>query len=211
VHCCGAGAGVSGGSGAPEAGPDDAADRDGQAGEPSGAALQAVLGGGIARIVFANAIAARPDDVELRRRFLDALSAFELPGQVGQRLGRVKIELHALLCSHALGWAVYPCKASPREPRDEGLTLRLCFAGVPAIEAEIYDSIARDFAGQPVAVDVMARRHTRADSEQQGLQVGSSYVDGDLDCISCIGHLMLQREQQYVAHHVSAVCTGGMP
>jgi hypothetical protein len=49
-------------------------------------------------------------------------------------------------------------------------------AGVPAIKAEIYDSIARDFAGAPVAVDVMARRHTRADSEQQGLQVGSSVI-----------------------------------
>ena len=87
VH--GAGARVSGASGTTDAAvaaADGAADRNGQAGaaeagEPSGAALQAVLGGGIARIVFANAIAARPDDVELRRRFLDALAAFQLPGQ----------------------------------------------------------------------------------------------------------------------------------
>ena len=56
-----------------------------------------------------------------------------------------------------------------------GSTLIFLLAGVPAIEADIYDSIARDFAGQPVAVDVMARRHTRAaDSEQQSLQVGGT-------------------------------------
>lgn len=86
VHGCGAGARVFAGSGSTDAAAAGAAERDGQAfaaeaGEPSGAALQAVLGGGIARIVFANAVAARPDDVELRRRFLDALSAFQLPGQ----------------------------------------------------------------------------------------------------------------------------------
>jgi hypothetical protein len=53
--------------------------------EPAGAALEAVLGGGIARIVFRNAIAARPDDIELRRRFLDALEPYQLPGELGQQ------------------------------------------------------------------------------------------------------------------------------
>ena len=90
VHCCSVAGARVGGSSAPHAAADGAADPDGQAGtaeagEPSGAALQAVLGGGVARIVFANAVAARPDDIELRRRFLDAFSAFQLPGQPGRR------------------------------------------------------------------------------------------------------------------------------
>ena len=95
VHCCPVAGARVGGSGAPDAAADGAADPDAQAGaaeadEPSGAALQAVLDGGIARIVFANAVAARPDDIELRRRFLDACSAFQLPGQPGLRLRAIR-------------------------------------------------------------------------------------------------------------------------
>ena len=167
------------GSGAVDAAADGAAGEDGQAGgaqaeEPSGAALQAVLGGGIARVVFRNAIAARPDDIELRCRFLDALAPFQLPGQP----------------QPVAPTACWGCLLSKCLPVDAGQVinavhrwLRVCaegcrchHAGAAAVEAEIFDSIARDFVGQPVAVDVMARRHNRTESEQQGLQVGSSAV-----------------------------------
>ncbi len=49
-------------------------------GAQSEAALQAVLGGAIARVVYRNAVAAVPGNVAFRRRFLEALAPYSLPG-----------------------------------------------------------------------------------------------------------------------------------
>lgn len=62
------------------------------------AALQAVLGGGVARVVFRNAIAARPNDIDLRRRFLEALALFQLPG--GCLHSKLMSKLAAHNCIH---------------------------------------------------------------------------------------------------------------
>lgn len=51
------------------------------------------------------------------------------------------------------------------------------------MEAEIYDSIARDFAGTPAAVDLAARRHLTAEPTPEQLQVGR------LACSVCSGRL----------------------
>ena len=45
------------------------------------AAVQAVLAGGIARVVYRNAIAAVPDDLAFRRKFLTSLAPFRFLGK----------------------------------------------------------------------------------------------------------------------------------
>ena len=46
-------------------------------------AVDAVLRGCVASIVFRNAVAAVPRDVDFHRRFLDALAPFTFPGEEG--------------------------------------------------------------------------------------------------------------------------------
>ena len=45
------------------------------------AAMQAVLAGGVARVVYRSAIASVPQDLPFRARFLAALEQFQFPGE----------------------------------------------------------------------------------------------------------------------------------
>jgi len=53
---------------------------DGADAAASEAAMQAVLSGGVARIVFRGAVAAVPGDLQFQARFLAALEPFRFPG-----------------------------------------------------------------------------------------------------------------------------------
>lgn len=59
----------------------DGAEEEGEGGiDAAAAAVEAVLSGKVAEVVFRNAIAALPRTVAVRRRFLDVLQTFTFPG-----------------------------------------------------------------------------------------------------------------------------------
>lgn len=66
----------------PEGACDESAEEAADEGDAqSEAALKLVLSGAIARVVFRNAVAAVPGNAGFRRKFLEALAAYTLPGE----------------------------------------------------------------------------------------------------------------------------------
>lgn len=60
---------------------------DGEVGDESAAAVQAVLNGAVAAVVYRSAVKAVPQSVGFRRKFLDILQPFDFPGKKSLEVG----------------------------------------------------------------------------------------------------------------------------
>ena len=68
-------------------GGDDDLAGEGEGGDEAAAAVAAVLNGAVARVVYVNAIAAFPDSVPFRSKFLDMLAPLNFPGKAALEVG----------------------------------------------------------------------------------------------------------------------------